>query len=40
MVRSGRVQEARDRAARLDTVVRDELPPTFFGLLKVRRVQW
>jgi hypothetical protein len=39
-VRSGRMQEARDRAAGLDTVVREELPDGFFRLLAEFRVAW
>jgi hypothetical protein len=40
LVRSNRLQQARDRAAHLDTVVRDELPLPFFGLLTVRGIRW
>jgi hypothetical protein len=40
LVARGKLREARDAAAELDTIVRDELPDTFFTVLKTNGVQW
>lgn len=39
-VEGGYYHAARDRAARLDTAVRDELPKSFFALLEQNGVRW
>jgi len=39
LVTAGRIQAARD-AAGLDTIVRDQLPESFFELLKKHDIAW
>lgn len=39
-VRQGNLNAAVDRAGELDTIVRDELPKSFFKLLKAEGVDW
>ena len=39
LVDAGRIQKARD-AAGLDTIVRDQLPESFFELLEKHNVRW
>jgi len=39
-VRHGNLNAAVDRAAELDTIVRDELPKSFFKLLKAEGLEW
>lgn len=39
LVQAGRIQAARD-AAGLDTIVRDQLPQSFFDLLEKHGVAW
>ena len=39
LVDAGRIQQARD-ACNMDTIVRDQLPNSFFDLLEKHDVQW
>lgn len=39
LVDAGRIQKARD-ACNMDTIVRDQLPNSFFDLLEKHDVQW
>jgi hypothetical protein len=40
LVRENKLTAARTSAANLDTIVRDELPQTFFQLLEDNGVEW
>lgn len=40
MVFAGKFKAARDAGASLDTIVRDELPDSFFKLLEQNNVRW
>ena len=40
LVSMGALTAARDSAARLDTIIRDEIPESFFKLLEIHNIQW
>lgn len=40
LVRRNRLHSAAREAAGLDTIVRDELPDSFFKLLKLNSIEW